>query len=485
MAVKLSSHFYALTSITFLLINCYFLTSNYAYSASIAVIDSGIDIRHEKISTQVWIDSLDNETNGQTGVDEDNDGFIDDIHGWNFVDNNNQLIDSKYLTQFNSEHEKFFEIQIKFLDNSYIQDDIVWLKEKYKDPKFMSEIASMGNFIHGTHVAGICAEKSTTNKIQTLKIIPTEAKLKNKNLKSNASSGDEIYQDYLEGINQGLKELPLVKYVLHGIAKRQMEGMVEIVSYVNFHKIDIANGSFGTGFKDAKRICESIGRAVLERDTTDNELAEIATYFLTHVLSYGQNTFEKAPNTLFVFAAGNDNSNNDILPSSPTNVKADNTIAVAATFAQKDLANFSNYGAKMVDVAAPGVGIMSSVPNNKYLGLSGTSQAAPYVSNIAAQIKNTNPKLGPKDIKEILIKTVDVKNFLRGKVASSGIVNKDRAIKAAQISKNTSLSLANAIAQAQLEIKDAKSTISDSQYKRALLYQNLQYIMPLQNGFNF
>jgi subtilisin family serine protease len=73
--------------------------------------------------------------------------------------------------------------------------------------------------------------------------------------------------------------------------------------------------------------------------------------------------FQKYPNTLFVLAAGNDGSNNDQVPASPCNSPLPNVICVAATDSRDTLANFSNFGANNVDIAAPGVSIMSTMPS--------------------------------------------------------------------------------------------------------------------------
>ena len=121
---------------------------------------------------------------------------------------------------------------------------------------------------------------------------------------------------------------------------------------------------------------------------------------------------------LFVFAAGNDGTNNDKYPGSPTNIVANNVISVAATLESSALARFSNYGIKMVDVAAPGVGIKSSVPGNKFLRVSGTSQAAPFVTNVAAKMKDVNPFLTPKHLRKIIMNTVDKRPYLAEKIKS-------------------------------------------------------------------
>jgi subtilisin family serine protease len=162
--------------------------------------------------------------------------------------------------------------------------------------------------------------------------------------------------------------------------------------------------------------------------------------------------FEAASNTLFVIAAGNDSSNNDLYPDYPANIQADNKIVVAATLGYKSFANFSNYGATKVDVAAPGVAITSTAPTNAYIPLSGTSQATPYVTNIIAAMKDANPALSARDLKAIVLGTVDVKSWLIGKVKTSGIVNKTRALKAAKLSMTQGVDLA--ISQSRVEVAD-------------------------------
>jgi subtilisin family serine protease len=166
----------------------------------------------------------------------------------------------------------------------------------------------------------------------------------------------------------------------------------------------------------------------------------------------GVKMVKSAPKTLFVFAAGNDGSDNDRYPTSPTNIRAENVISVAATYEVQFLAPFSNYGATLVDVAAPGMLINSTIPGNVYLKVSGTSQASPYVANIAAQIKTANPALTPGEVKQILMGTVDSKSFLVGKVASGGIVNTDRAVMAGDLSRQVGVN--EAISRARQSVRD-------------------------------
>ena len=112
---------------------------------------------------------------------------------------------------------------------------------------------------------------------------------------------------------------------------------------------------------------------------------------------------------------------------------------------------FSNYGLKTVDIAAPGVSINSTAPGSGYMRLTGTSQAAPFVSRIAGMIKDINPKLTPAQVKIILMETVDKKAFLKNLVKSGGIVSEKRSLRAAELSRT--MNLKKSIKTANNEIK--------------------------------
>lgn len=103
--------------------------------------------------------------------------------------------------------------------------------------------------------------------------------------------------------------------------------------------------------------------------------------------------------------------------------------------------------------------IRSAVPGEGYLFVSGTSQAAPYVSNVAGQVKDANPKLRPADIKKIIMETVDKKGFLLQKVKSGGMVNLKRAVFAAELSRN--LSIKDSIDTARRTIPNLKSNYQE------------------------
>lgn len=417
------------------------LLSGQTMAATIAVIDSGVDVEHKDLLTNIWINP--NETAGN-GRDEDGNSYPDDVYGWNFAESNNLVIDRKYIGTFSQDPYKFFDIQGKNFLGQATEEELKWLRAKLQDPDFRKEMGIFGNFVHGTHVAGITVD-GNSSKILSVKLIPTEVNPFFEGLANSASikSADKNFR------------MNLLKGMLSRLAAEQIKMLEEIATYVGNHKADIANGSFGTGFNQAKVITENAYRIVFFKKPTEEQSYEVTKFFLDALIKEGKKMADAAPNTLFVFAAGNDGSDNDKYPTSPTNIIADNVISVAATYKYEFIAPFSNYGTKNVDVAAPGMLIHSQIPGNEYLKVSGTSQAAPYVANVAATIKDANPKLTPKQIKKIIMGTVDEKGFLSKKVKTSGIVNLNRAAHAAKLS--LTMDLGSAINQANISIADVET----------------------------
>jgi len=130
---------------------------------------------------------------------------------------------------------------------------------------------------------------------------------------------------------------------------------------------------------------------------------------------------------LFVAAAGNDGANNDVTPTYPASYNASSVIAVAATDNRDQFASFSNFGSA-VQLAAPGVAILSTVIGGGYQFFQGTSMATPHVAGSAALILS-KCALDTAALKAAIINNVDVVSALSGKVATSGRLNVDRALR--------------------------------------------------------
>lgn len=409
-----------------------------ANASTIAVIDSGLDYKHEMITPNLWT----NQNEVFDNRDNDGNGYQDDVHGWNFAEQNGEIIDYSYLGTFSQDPHKFFEIQGKAFLGKATEAEIAWVNEKRKDKNFIKEMGKFGNFVHGTHVAGISIRNSS-NKAMGIKLIPTEVKPFLERAKSQSKSNSLAPAD----------RWSMLASLFDALAQQQMMMMTEIAHLVNFHKADVANGSFGTGYSNGRMITDNAYRILFFKKPSDEDSKKAWGLFLSALIKHGQNFVGAAPKTLFVFASGNEGLSNDEIGTSPANIDADNVITVGATYKNQFFAPFSNYGTRTVDVAAPGMLIPSAIPGaGNYLEVSGTSQAAPFVANIAGKIKDMNPALSPKEIKTIIMGTVDKKGFLSDKVAAQGIVNSERALFAARASR--SISIQEAIGRSKSQVRD-------------------------------
>jgi thermitase len=131
---------------------------------------------------------------------------------------------------------------------------------------------------------------------------------------------------------------------------------------------------------------------------------------------------------LFVAAAGNSSVNNDRMPHYPSSYDSPNVVSVAALDRNDSLASFSNYGAKSVAVAAPGVEILSTWLDNQYEEKSGTSMATPVVAGVAALILAEHPQMSVDDLRKKLLASSDPIAALKGKTVTAGRINAAKAL---------------------------------------------------------
>jgi thermitase len=148
---------------------------------------------------------------------------------------------------------------------------------------------------------------------------------------------------------------------------------------------------------------------------------------------------------LFVVAAGNTGTDNDVTPCYPAAYRLPNLISVAATDQNDRLAPFSNYGPVSVDLAAPGVNIPvygcanpgSADPLCRYYVMDGTSAAVPQVAGVAVLVKSVNPRLTNIQVREILRSSVAVLPTLSGRVSTGGRLDAYTAVRTAQARAGT------------------------------------------------
>jgi thermitase len=277
----------------------------------VAVIDSGVSWTHPDLVDNLYTNTREIPGNG---IDDDRNGFVDDVHGWNFS-----------TTPSNNNSED---------DNQ-----------------------------HGTHCAGTIG-----------------------------ATGDNGLG--VVGVNWEVSILP-IKF-LSAQGSGTTEGGIESVNYARLMGVDVMSNSWGGGgYSEELKL-----------------------------------TIEKARDAgiLFVAAAGNNGTNNDLKPTYPADYAVDNILTVGATNNRDYLATFSNFGPTAVDVTAPGVKILSTVPGGAYRVLSGTSMATPHVSGVAALLKSVLPNLTYADLKRRLIATSDPILSLSNKSRSSGRVNVENAL---------------------------------------------------------
>jgi subtilisin family serine protease len=255
-------------------------------SIKIAVVDTGVDYTHPDLLSQMDVNTA--ELNGSSGIDDDGNGFIDDIYGYNFV-----------------------------LKNGDPQD---------------------GNG-HGTHCAGIIG--AAHNSIGVAGVM-AEVKIVALKFLSDNGSGETI--DAVAAIDYAIKR-----------------------------GVNVMSNSWGGGEKD-----QSLEEAIKAADKAG---------------------------IIFVTAAGNESSDNDVVASYPANYKVPNIISVASFTIMGSKSSFSNFGINSVHVTAPGTAIFSTYKKGGYSSLSGTSVAAPFVAGIVGLMLSKNAHLTPSQIKEKLIKT--------------------------------------------------------------------------------
>ncbi|MCX2679038.1 S8 family peptidase [Galbibacter sp. EGI 63066] len=408
----------------------------------VGVLDSGVDINHEDLRNVIWTNP--DEVAGN-GIDDDKNGFVDDIHGWNFLGeaNNEQLEMARIINKGDdgsetyqkakAEHEKKYQealqnkAQYEQILQAVTQADAVLQEELGKETYTSEEVAAI---------------QSTDPKVlQAVAIMNQMFAIENDaaEIKKQLKEGIEYHTDQLNynlnldfdgrtivgddpnditdtdyGNNDVIGDKKHAKHGTHvsGIIAAQRNNGIGIDGVANHVKI-MPVRTVPNGDEYDKDVALAIRYAVDNGAKVIN--GSFGKYYSPHKeWVWDAIKYAASKDVLIIKAAGNESYNLDetnVYPNDNENNNpeiADNFLTVGALnykYGPEMVAVFSNYGKNNVDVFAPGTKIWSTTPDNGYEFLQGTSMAAPAVAGVAALIRAYYPDLKANEVKQIIMQS--------------------------------------------------------------------------------
>lgn len=406
----------------------------------VAVIDSGIDIDHEDLDGVIWTNKGETPNNG---IDDDNNGYIDDVHGWNFLGEgyDEQLEYVRILASGDSSLPGYTDAEAEYAKD---HTEKVNLKARY-DQIYQQLLVS-------DKAVSAYLKKEEYTKAEVEAISTDDEELKN-----NVAFLKQIYGFGLESVTSAKKELKggldYFSESLNFNLNKEFNGRKTGDDVNNLSDVGYGDGnvkpvkkseSHGThvaGIIAAERnnnlgangVANNVEimsiRAVPNGDEYDKDIALAIRYAVDNGAKVINGSFGKyysthsdwvrdaiayagANDVVFVNAAGNEGIDLDQKACYP-NDQVDNGPEVSETFitvgaldpsyGSKMVAGFSNYGKINVDVFAPGGKVYSTTPENEYDTKGGTSMAAPGVAGIVALVRSQYPDLTAAQVKQIIL----------------------------------------------------------------------------------
>ena len=295
------------------------------------------------------------------------------------------------IPQMKSRLKGFSDLQsnIDSPEASEVKQYLSSLKPEEYKPAF-EELGLAGNWMHGTHVAGITMAGNPYARLVTGRI---------------------EFDWHMLPDPCPTREL----------AERDARNQQAYVDFFKQHGVRVVNMSWGgsvKGIEEQLELC-NIGSGPDERKKIARDYFEIQKDALTKA-------FASAPAILFVTAAGNSNEDASFVEDIPAGIALPNLLTVGAVDKAGDEASFTSYGPTVV-VHANGYQVESVIPGGDKLAESGTSMASPQVANLAAKILAVNPKLKPEEVIRLIRGTAD-------KTADGRrtLVNPKKAVQAAE-----------------------------------------------------
>ena len=340
----------------------------------VTIWDSGLDT--DIFAGQLWVN--DKEVAGN-GVDDDNNGFVDDVHGMAYTLHADKTPELLYPIGDVEADRTRLQRQMKGLTDmtaNIDSDQATEVKKRLGSLEqaavrpFIEDIAKYGNYCHGTHVGGIAAR------------------------------GNPFVRLMASRITFGYKMIPECPTLEQ--ARKDSVAVVETFDYFKKYGVRVVNMSWGGDLASIESALEAnnSGGTPEERKALAREIFEIGKQSLYQGI-------KDAPQILFVTSAGN--SDNDVTFDEviPSTFDLPNIMSVGAVDQAGDETGFTSFG--KVDVYANGYEVLSYVPGGDEMNLSGTSQASPNVTNLAGKLLAVNPNLTTLQVRELIENGCDEK----------------------------------------------------------------------------
>ncbi|MDQ4141632.1 MAG: S8 family serine peptidase [Bacteroidota bacterium] len=419
----------------------------------VAIIDSGVDIKHEDLQGIIWVNPKEVAGNG---VDDDKNGYVDDINGWSFLGGKNgqNVKDDTYeLTRQYARLRKKFE-NLKKIKRKQKEEYALYQKIKADYEKELQEAKAEAADFQKFYDTFKQAESIVQKHLGKTDFTPSQVEAINSSdmrvMKAKALLQYAYENNLTEEIQKAVEHFDYVlKYGLNpDFDPRSIVGdKYEDVNdkfYGNNDVIgpDADHGTHVAGIVAANRkndlgikgVADNVKimviRAVPNGDERDKDVANAIYYAVNNGaqvinMSFGKSytsdkeavdaamKYAESKGVLLVHGAGNDGENLDqasIFPSRTlkNGQTLQNWLEIGATAwenNEKFVANFSNYGKQSVDVFAPGVDIYSLGPNQIYQEHSGTSMASPVTAGVAALLLSYFPELTAVQVRDIILKS--------------------------------------------------------------------------------